>query len=248
MTPSVEVVIPVYNEGPLIERVLRAFAADVRSEIRVLLAYDHEDDNTLPVALSLALPFAVVPVRNDGRGVHDAVTTAFRRAEAPYVVVWPADDDYNTARLDGMVELARTGCEIVCASRFMPGGGMRGAPRLKDLIVRTSAVALHRVARLPTRDPSNGLRLFSLRVLRSIPLESTNGFTYSIELLVKCHRLRWPICEMPFEWYERRLGKSRFQIIRWLPAYYVWFKYAFATTLLRRGPESVPVNAHHDAR
>jgi hypothetical protein len=27
--------------------------------------------------------------------------------------------------------------------------------------------------------------------------------------------------------------------LQWLPAYFVWFRYAFATALLRRGPHSV---------
>ena len=44
------------------------------------------------------------------------------------VVVYPADDDFNAAILDRMVALAKEGCDIVCASRFMPGGTMQGCP------------------------------------------------------------------------------------------------------------------------
>ncbi len=42
-------------------------------------------------------------------------------------------------------------------------------------------------------------------------MESNEGFTYSIELLVKCHRLGWKMAELPAKWYERTSGKSRFQ-------------------------------------
>jgi len=83
---------------------------------------------------------------------------------------------------------------------------MVGCPLLKAAIVRSSAQVLHHVARLPSHDPSNGFRLFSQRLLRAVPLESTEGFTYSIELLVKCHRLGWRIGEVPVEWHERRRG------------------------------------------
>jgi len=75
-----------------------------------------------------------------------------------------------------------------------------------------------------------------------VPLESTEGFTYSIELLVKCHRLGWRIGEVPVEWHERKTGLSRFRVIGWLPAYFRWFKYAFETTYLKRGPEAVPMH------
>ncbi len=74
-----------------------------------------------------------------------------------------------------------------------------------------------------------------------IAIESDQGFCYSIELLVKCHRLGWRIGEVPAQWFERAHGSSRFRVIRWLPAYLRWYRYAFATTYLRRSPQSVPL-------
>ena len=178
-------------------------------------------------------------VKNRGKGALGAILTGFEESRAPSVLMFPADDDYNAPNLDRMVEKAREGCEIVAASRFIPGGCMVGCPWLKATLVRTSAWVLHHVARVPTHDPSNGFRLFSRRVLESIPIESTVGFAYSIELLVKCHRLGWKIGEVPVSWYERKAGQSRFRVLRWLPQYLRWFFYAFATTFLRRGPSSV---------
>jgi hypothetical protein len=107
---------------------------------------------------------------------------------------------------------------------------MVGAPPLKGFLVRAAAFTMYYGARLPVRDPSNGLRLFSRRVIEQIAVESTAGFCYSIELLVKCHRLGWPIGEVPFTWYERKVGKSRFRVMKWAPKYLRWYFYAFATT------------------
>ena len=78
------------------------------------------------------------------------------------------------------------------------------------------------------------MRLFSRRVIDTIPIESTLGFCFSIELLVKCHRLRWPIGESPSQWYERTAGQSRFRVLKWLPGYLRWYFYAFMTTFLCR--------------
>jgi hypothetical protein len=80
-------------------------------------------------------------------------------------------------------------------------------------------------------------------VLDEIPIESKVGFAYSIELLVKAHRLRWPIAEVPVSWFERKAGKSRFRTLGWLPQYSRWVFYALATTFLMRGPDSV--RRHH---
>jgi hypothetical protein len=188
---------------------------------------------------ALAIEF----VRNHGRGAHGAVLTGFAASRAPFAVVLPADDDYNAGILDAMVTQAETGCDIVCASRFMPGGGMVDCPWLKAALVRAGNFTLHHFARLPTHDASNGFRLFSRRVMDAIAVESDRGFCYSIELLVKCHRLGWRIGEVPARWFERAHGASRFQVIRWLPAYLRWYLYAFATTYLRRPTRSVLLRA-----
>ena len=111
---------------------------------------------------------------------------------------------------------------------------MVGCPWLKAALVRAGNFSLFHLARLPTRDASNGFRLFSRRVMDDIVVESDRGFCYSIELLVKCHRLGWRIGEVPARWFERAHGTSRFQVVRWLPAYLRWYLYAFATTYLRR--------------
>ena len=246
MTPELDIVIPVYNEGRNIVATLSALAKGLTTPARVLICYDHADDDTLPAVR--ANPPAGLPVelvRNAGRGAHAAVMTGFAASRAPFVLMCAADDDYNAPRLDRMVALARGGCDIVCASRFMPGGAMVGCPPLKAALVRSANFTLRHFARLPTTDASNGFRLFSRRVIDRIVVESDQGFCYSIELLVKAHRLGWRIGEVPTQWFQRRHGESRFRVFRWLPAYLRWYAYAFATTWLRRPPDTVALK---DAR
>lgn len=239
---ELDIVIPVYNEGRNIVATLAALKRSVRTPARVLICYDHPADDTLPAIRGnpqahegLAVEF----VRNAGRGAHGAVMTGFAVSTAPFVLMYPADDDTNALMLDRMVALARTGCDIVCASRFTSGGAMVGCPPLKAVLVRSANFTLRHFARLPTTDATNGFRMFSRRVIERIAVESDQGFCYSIELLVKAHRLGWRIAEVPVRWFERRHGASRFQVIKWLPAYLRWYAYAFATTFLRRPPDTV---------
>lgn len=239
MTIELDIIIPVYNEGRNIMRVLDSLRRNVRARSRVTLVYDHEDDDTLAVIRERPPDSALRTVINRGRGAFDAVVTGLVASTAPYVVVYAADDDYNACRLDAMVACARAGAEIVVASRLTRGGTMTGAPLLKGMLVRTAGLVLRHLARLPVHDPSNGFRLFSRRVIDGIYLESSKGFTYSIEYLVKCHRLGWRIAEVPVDWRERTHGHSRFRVLSWLPAYLRWVMYAFATQYLRRGPNTV---------
>jgi glycosyltransferase involved in cell wall biosynthesis len=230
MPPELDIVIPVYNEGRNIVATLAALAREVKTPARVLICYDHAEDDTLPAIRANPQAHAGLPVefvRNAARGAHGAVVTGFAASTAPFVLMYPADDDYNAGRLDIMVARAHEGCDIVCASRFMPGGEMVGCPWLKAALVRGGNFTLHYLAQLPTTDA----------------VQSDQGFCYSIELLVKVHRLGWRIGEVPVQWFERRHGASRFRVLKWLPAYLRWYAYAFATTLLRRPPETVIMKA-----
>ena len=250
MTPELDIVIPVYNEGRNIVATVAALARSLRTPARVLICYDRADDDTLPAIRDHPHDHAALPiqfVRNAGRGAHSAVMSGFAVSTAPLVLMYPADDDTNAPMLDAMVALARDGCDVVCASRFMPGGAMVGCPPLKAALVRSANFTLRHFARLPSTDASNGFRMFSRRVIDRIAVESNAGFCYSIELLVKVHRLGWRVAEVPVRWYERRHGESRFRVLRWLPAYLRWYGYAFATTLLRRSPDTVTLKTARGA-
>jgi dolichol-phosphate mannosyltransferase len=238
-----DIIIPVYNEGANILRTLDALVSDVMTTFRILICYDLPDDDTLEVIRTNTHRFRDVQiefVRNAGRGPHRAVMTGFATSTAPFVLMYPADDDYNAGILDGMIAEAEAGCDVVCASRFMPGGSMVGCPWLKATLVRVAAFTLYHFARLPTRDASNGFRLFSRRAVETIPIESDQGFSYSIEFLVKAHRLGWRIGEVPAKWIQRKHGTSRFRVLRWLPAYLRWYFYAFGTALGRSALVGAP--------
>lgn len=246
--PDLDIVIPVYNEGGNILKVLNALCDATRTPFRVLICYDDASDDTLDALKDFNdARCEIVRVRNRGRGAHGAVVTGFDEGDAPAAIMWPADDTFNAPIIDAMYREYLNGCHVVCASRFIRGGCMVGAPWLKSLLVRSSAFTLYYLARLPARDASNGLRLFSRRLLDRARIESSAGFAYGIELLVKCHRLGWNIADVPAAWFERTSGRSRFRVIRWLPEYLRWYFYAFATTYLGRGPETVPETRRADA-
>jgi dolichol-phosphate mannosyltransferase len=238
---EIDIVIPVYNEGENIVSVLDAFQRDVKSSYRILICYDFDEDNTLQaISAYPSKSMDIVLVKNPGRGPHSAIKAGFDMSTAPAVMTHMADDDYNTDVIDFMLGKINEGFDIVTASRFMSGGYMEGCVWYKKLLTWVVSITLHYLARLPVHDATNGVRIFSRRIVDSVAVESTEGFTYTFEMIVKCARLGWGIYELPGKWIERGSGFSRFQIIRWMRAYLRWYFFAFATTWLKRGPETVP--------
>jgi len=234
------IIVPVYNEGENIGDALRALKKEVRIPIRVFIVYDFEEDNTLPVVRKIEdLGFEIQLVKNRARGAHEAIMTGFEKSSAEAVVVYPADESYNANIIDSMYLKFKKGNDLVVASRFIKGGEMKGGTRVKSLLVRVASRLLKWFAGLPASDATYGMRLVSKKLLDTVEIESTAGWTYAIELLVKCHRLRWKVAEVPAGWYRREKGTSRFNFKKWLPLYLQWFFYALATTYLRRGSETV---------
>ena len=61
------------------------------------------------------------------------------------------------------------GYDVVCASRLMLGGDYHQVkdPFIKSLIVKIVSFVLNKFTSLPTKDPTNGFRLFSNRVIKN---------------------------------------------------------------------------------
>src|SRR5262249_36316735 len=151
MTPELDIVIPVYNEGRNIVAVLAALKRAGATPARVLICYDHAEDDTLPAIRAHPQAHAGPPpevVDNPPPRVPRPGLAGFAASTAPFILMFPADDHVNAPMLDRMVALARGGCDIVCASRFMPGGAMIGCPWLKAALVRSANFTLRHVARL----------------------------------------------------------------------------------------------------
>lgn len=240
MNEKLDIVIPVHREGKSIIPTLLMLKTNVRHPFRVVICYDNDDDLTLAYLGDAATSgMDIVTVKNQEGGVHGAVTTGFRFSRSGAVMMYPADDVANGEIIDELIRGFEQGADIVVPSRFMAGGCMVGCPWIKAFLVRTAAFTLYTFAKLPVHDPTNGFRLFSRRVIDLIPLESSQGFTYSLEYLVKAHRLGWKIMEIPAQWFERKAGKSRFRVFGWAKAYLKWYVYAYNTTFFKRGPKTV---------
>ncbi len=224
------VVVPVYNEGSNIGTFCRKARAELPSGYELLICYDFDEDSTLPALAGLSptdKPPVVRLVRNTlGPGVRYAIEAGMRAATAPVVVVTMADLSDDFGRVGEMIARAEAGADVVCASRYMPGGRQIGGPWLKKFLSRTAGVTLHWLAGVPTRDPTNSFKAYRREFLERTPIESDAGFCLALELTVKAHFAGGRVEEVPATWFDRTTGQSRFKLFRWLPKYMRWYLWA----------------------
>jgi len=227
MRPALDIVIPVYNEGGSIRTTLAGLYPYASSIARVLLVYDFPEDNTLAPAAEFAAThenLILQPLRNThGRGALNAIRSGLEACEADYCLVCMGDaaDDYSA--LLPMLEKMEAGSDLVCGSRYMPGGKQIGGPLLKGLLSRTAGLTLHWLTGLPTHDATNSFKMYRRGMLSRLSIESRGGFEIGMELLVKGFLAGYRIAEVPCTWKDRSDGESRFRLWRWLPHYLHWY-------------------------
>ena len=230
-----EIIIPVFNEGENVIKLMKSFRDFVKTKMRVLFCYDLETDDIFKYKDKFKeFNFEIILVKNLSRGPCSAIKEGFKIGNSDCVIVYPADDFINFGILDLMYNHYLNGSHVVAASRFIEGGSMKNCPILKSILVRFASFSLYYLSSIPIKDASNGFRLFSRKLLNEIVIESEVGFAYSLELLAKCNRLGYKISEVPAQWEERSEGSSRFKIFSWLPQYLKWYIYGLSTTWLKK--------------
>lgn len=233
MNNSLEIIIPVYNEGKNIIKVFDHLQINIKNKFIILLCYDHEDDDLFLYLNELKkknINFKLI--KNKFFGPCGAVKTGFLFSDADIKIVYPVDDLINGNIIDKMVQNYNEGYDIVAPSRFMKGGSMKKCPLVKSILVRFASFTLYHLSSIPIEDASNGFRLFSKKILDKYEIESKLGFAYSLELLVKAHRDGFKITQIPSSWEERELGKSKFRILKWIKEYLKWYFYGLCTNFI----------------
>jgi hypothetical protein len=96
---------------------------------------------------------------------------------------------------------------------------------------RAAGRSLHLLTRVGTRDATNSFKAYSTDFIKAVGIDSRGGFEIGIELTAKARRLRRPVAEIPTIWLDRQAGASNFRVIRWLPRYLRWYRFAFGPRL-----------------
>jgi glycosyltransferase involved in cell wall biosynthesis len=232
------VVVPVHFEHEVIAETLERLEKSLLGTAEILVVYDLEEDPTTEVVREGASrwPRARLVQNSYGRGVLGAIKTGLNDSEGDPVLVFMADLSDEPEVIPEMLKLSAEGCDLVCGSRYMAGGGQVGAPRLKAFLSSTAGRSLHLLTRLPVHDATNSFRLYSRDFIRSVRIESNGGFEIGLELTVKAYLQGRRLGEVPTTWRERASGESKFNFRKWLPSYLRWYFY-----LLLRAPFGIRV-------
>ena len=232
---KLDIIIPIYNEDENIVRLLKALEDEVVCNFRVLLCYDSESDKTLKyVKKSSVINKEILLIRNPKQGPNSAIIEGINSSKAEIILIYMADDFENIKLINNMINLIERGNELIMPSRFITGGKMLGAKKIKKMITIIGSYLIYYLARIPFKDCTNAFKMFSANLKDKIKLDSTTGFTFALELTAKSYFLNLKIIEIPSIWIETKNRKSNFKVYKWLPYYIYWLMYSMIKNLFKR--------------
>jgi len=220
----------VFNEGANFKALWSEIASAIHTPFTGIIVYDFDQDDTLPVVSEIiASGERRLTLRRNayGRGVTHAIKTGLEAVEAGPVLVTMADLSDDLTQVDEMYGLYLQGFDLICGSRYMPGGRLVGGASFKQALSRISGLTLHYIRGIPTHDATNSFKLYDAAMVRELSVESVAGFELGLELTVKAFLHGYRIAEIPSTWRDRSAGTSKFRLFKWLPHYLKWYFYAY---------------------
>jgi dolichol-phosphate mannosyltransferase len=228
---TVRVVLPAFNEAAALPGLLREIAAALTAQHRayeIIVVDDGSADATAALAEQAAAQLPIVLVRHAanlglGATLRDGIAAAVARGGAEDVVVtMDADGTHTPALIADMVEAIDRGCDVVIASRYQPGGGVIGVPRLRRVLSDCGSLLFRGL--FPTRgvrDYTCGYRAYRAAALRDAMARYGDrfidqaGFQCMVDVLLKLRALPIAFGEVPLLLrYDRKHGASKMRVLR----------------------------------
>lgn len=212
-------VIPAYNEGRSIARVVERARAFFPASI-VTVVNDGSSDDTAEIAVSAGAHVINLPF-NSGYGValHTGLIWAHRQG-AELVITQDADGQHDAAEASKLLEALRNGADIALGSRYRAGSKCYRVPVSRRLGSLLFAWLLTRLSRTEITDPTTGFQALNAKALKVlVELPDFPERTPDADVLLFARRSGCHIVEVPVAMYADESNDSMHGI--WKSLFYV---------------------------
>jgi len=185
---SVWVVVPAYNEAPVLSAVL----ADLLCVCpRVVVVDDGSADDTACEAVSVGARVVRHPINlGQGAALQTGIDFALSQ-QADYIVTFDADGQHDPRDIAALLDaVRRPDVDVALGSRFL--GHASGMPRGRRLLLKAATLFTALTTGMRLTDAHNGLRAISVEAAKKIHFVQ-NGMAHASELLsqIRAAKLRW---------------------------------------------------------
>ena len=216
-SPAVRVLVmvPTYNEAENIDEVLRRVRRSV-PDADILVIDDASPDGTAELAEKVRDEVGNVDVlrRPAKSGLGSAYRAGFRKGLADgydVMVEMDADLSHDPDALPALIEQVEHGADLAIGSRYVRGGSIPDWKLGRRTISRVGCLYARIMLGLSVNDATAGYRAYHRRLLSQIDLERVraDGYGFQVEMTYLSQRAGAHIVEVPIEFRDRTLGRSK---------------------------------------
>jgi dolichol-phosphate mannosyltransferase len=214
--PKVAIVLPTYCEAENIENLIQELQK-LKLNLLISVIDDSSPDGTAEIVEKLQEKYGniILSIRPQKLGLGTAIITAFRsilslKEQTDYIITMDADYSHNPQDIPRLIDVARSGYDLVIGSRYCEDGRIVGWHRMRWLISRVANLIASAIVGTRIRDCTSGLRCYSKRYVKSV-LPNLHSQTYEIQIeTVKQAWLQgFRVREVPITFENRKRGKSK---------------------------------------
>ena len=221
--PLLSIVIPVRNDAPSVNVMVRILDAIVDVPNEVIVVYDDVDDTCIPVIETLGARYPHLRgVHNYvERGVLPALRAGIVAANGRYVLIYAADEIGPVLAIKNMLRLMEQGCEFVSATRYAGGGRRYGGSLLGHALSRTANFIFSLCSATALSDCTSGMKMFRCDVFDRLKIVGLGGgWSCAFEMAINAQLLGLKLGEVPVVSIDRLFGgQSTFRPIPWIVSY-----------------------------
>ncbi len=159
---KLDIIIPVYNEDENIIKLVKKLEEKINCNFRILICYDNENDTTINYLKDKNIVNKeIIFIKNPKQGPNTAIIAGINSSIAEIILVYMADDFSNVSLINKMTDLIEKGNDLVIPSRFIIGGEMIGAKKMKKAVTMGGSYLIYYLGRIPFKDCTNAFKMFS---------------------------------------------------------------------------------------
>lgn len=208
------VIIPTYNEGVNIERIIGAVLSQ-SPELSILVIDDNSPDQTAQIVKGLGAQHDRLHLIERPRkmGLGTAYVLGFDYALKhgfDYVFEMDADFSHNPNELPRFIALLKEH-DLVIGSRYVKGISVVNWPLKRLLLSYVACVYARVVTGIPIRDLTSGFKCYSRRALESVNWKrfKVDGYGFQIQSVFAVVKAGLRFTEIPIIFVERSAGASK---------------------------------------
>lgn len=224
-----------FNESknlPGLFNAVEAMAQRSGLAVAIVIVNDGSSDNTTDVIMSFQQRLNIELIQQKNQGFLKALSRALRQVvniakDDDICITMDADNTHPAVQIPVLVDAIRKGKDLVIASRFQSGGGMRGVSWHRRVMsfgakwVMTSFIGIPQV-----KDYSTAFRAYRLSLLKEAfkkypeSLLEGKGFSGMAGFLIRLSTLTKIISEVPLVLrYDVKKGVSRMNLVQTIRGY-----------------------------